>query len=171
MRRRCDGNGLLAISYWRWAIRMTIHGTRFTFPPFPSFSTFPTQGIRGQLRPPLDGSRPAVLRRDERVYPSGCARGALLLLGAGLGGGAAQIAMTRVFSLHRAAPITAHSGLGIVLTHLRGVAPGDRGQPIARDGTRRRPIPSPRGGVTGCIFRHGRARSPDSWTAHGWLGL
>lgn len=49
------------------------------------------------------------------------ARGALLLLGAGLGGGAAQIAMTRAFSLHRAAPITALSGLGIVLTHLLAI--------------------------------------------------
>ena len=54
-------------------------------------------------------------------------RGALLLLGASLGGGAAQIAMTRAFSLHRAAPITALSGLGIVLTHLLAIPVfGDR---------------------------------------------
>jgi drug/metabolite transporter (DMT)-like permease len=55
------------------------------------------------------------------------ARGALLLLGAGLGGGGAQIAMTRAYSLHRAAPITALSGLGIVLTHLLAIPVfGDR---------------------------------------------
>jgi drug/metabolite transporter (DMT)-like permease len=39
------------------------------------------------------------------------------LIGAGLGGGCAQIAMTRAYSLHRAAPVTALSGLGIVLTY------------------------------------------------------
>ena len=50
------------------------------------------------------------------VWPD--ARGALLLLGAGLTGGGAQIAMTRAYSLHRAAPLAALSGLGIVLTHL-----------------------------------------------------
>jgi drug/metabolite transporter (DMT)-like permease len=44
--------------------------------------------------------------------------GALLLLGAGLTGGGAQIAMTRAYSLHRAAPLAALSGVGIVLTHL-----------------------------------------------------
>jgi drug/metabolite transporter (DMT)-like permease len=44
--------------------------------------------------------------------------GGLLLLGAGLTGGGAQIAMTRAYSLHRAAPLAALSGLGIVLTHL-----------------------------------------------------
>jgi drug/metabolite transporter (DMT)-like permease len=44
--------------------------------------------------------------------------GGLFLVGAGITGGAAQIAMTRAYSLHRAAPVTALSGLGIVLTHL-----------------------------------------------------
>ena len=43
------------------------------------------------------------------------------LLGAGLGGGAAQIAMTRAYALHRAAPVTALSGLGIVLTYLLAI--------------------------------------------------
>jgi drug/metabolite transporter (DMT)-like permease len=50
------------------------------------------------------------------VWPD--TRGALLLLGAGLTGGGAQIAMTRAYSLHRAAPLAALSGLGIVLTHI-----------------------------------------------------
>lgn len=48
-------------------------------------------------------------------------RGGLLLLGAGLTGGGAQIAMTRAYSLHRAAPLAALSGLGIVLTHLLAI--------------------------------------------------
>jgi drug/metabolite transporter (DMT)-like permease len=43
------------------------------------------------------------------------------LLGAGLGGGGAQIAMTRAYALHRAAPVTALSGLGIVLTYLLAI--------------------------------------------------
>lgn len=47
--------------------------------------------------------------------------GALLLLGAGLTGGGAQIAMTRAYSLHRAAPLAALSGIGIVLTHLLAI--------------------------------------------------
>jgi len=50
------------------------------------------------------------------VWPDG--RGTLLLLGAGLTGGGAQIAMTRAYSLHRAAPLAALSGVGIVLMHL-----------------------------------------------------
>jgi drug/metabolite transporter (DMT)-like permease len=49
------------------------------------------------------------------------------LLGAGLGGGGAQIAMTRAYTLHRAAPVTALSGLGIVLTYLLAIPVfGDR---------------------------------------------
>jgi drug/metabolite transporter (DMT)-like permease len=49
------------------------------------------------------------------------ARSGLLLLGAGLTGGGAQIAMTRAYSLHRAAPLAALSGLGIVLTHVLAI--------------------------------------------------
>ena len=41
--------------------------------------------------------------------------------GQGLTGGGAQIAMTRAYSLHRAAPLAALSGLGIVLTHLLAI--------------------------------------------------
>jgi drug/metabolite transporter (DMT)-like permease len=43
------------------------------------------------------------------------------LVGAGLGGGLGQIAMTRAYALHRAAPVTALSGLGIVLTHAAAI--------------------------------------------------
>jgi len=49
-------------------------------------------------------------------------RGGLYLLGAGLGGGGAQLAMTRAYSLQRAAPVTALSNLGIVFTYLLALA-------------------------------------------------
>ena len=48
--------------------------------------------------------------------------GGLYLLGAGLGGGGAQLAMTRAYSLQRAAPVTALSNLGIVFTYLLALA-------------------------------------------------
>jgi drug/metabolite transporter (DMT)-like permease len=47
--------------------------------------------------------------------------GAGLLLGTGLTGGGAQIAMTRAYSLDRAAPVTALSGLSIVFTYLLAI--------------------------------------------------
>lgn len=43
--------------------------------------------------------------------------GALALVGAGLGGGGAQLAMTRAYALQRAAPVTAVANLGVVFTH------------------------------------------------------
>jgi drug/metabolite transporter (DMT)-like permease len=52
------------------------------------------------------------------------------LVGAGIGGGGAQIAMTRAYALHRAAPVTALSGLGVVLTYLFAIpALGDQPSP------------------------------------------
>jgi drug/metabolite transporter (DMT)-like permease len=45
----------------------------------------------------------------------------LALLGAGLGGGGAQLAMTRAYSLQRAAPVTAVSNLGVVFTYLLAI--------------------------------------------------
>jgi drug/metabolite transporter (DMT)-like permease len=54
-------------------------------------------------------------------------RSGLFLLGVGLTGGGGQMAMTRAYSLHRAAPVTALSGVGIVLTHLLAIPVfGDR---------------------------------------------
>ena len=46
------------------------------------------------------------------------ARSWFYLVGAGLGGGGAQLAMTRAYSLQRAAPVTALSYLGAVFTYL-----------------------------------------------------
>lgn len=45
----------------------------------------------------------------------------LALLGAGLGGGGAQLAMTRAYSLQQAAPVSAVSTLGVVMTYLLAV--------------------------------------------------
>jgi drug/metabolite transporter (DMT)-like permease len=47
--------------------------------------------------------------------------GAGFLLGTGLAGGGAQLAMTRAYSLARAAPVTALSGLSIVFTYLLAI--------------------------------------------------
>jgi drug/metabolite transporter (DMT)-like permease len=47
--------------------------------------------------------------------------GGLALLGAGLGGGGAQLAMTRAYSLQHAAPVTAISNLGVVFTYLLAI--------------------------------------------------
>src|SRR6476469_4984118 len=49
------------------------------------------------------------------------ATGGLALLGAGLGGGGAQLAMTRAYSLQQAAPVSAVSPLGVVITSLLAV--------------------------------------------------
>ena len=57
-----------------------------------------------------------VLALPRWAWPD--AEGGLYLLGAGLGGGGAQLAMTRAYSLQRAAPVTALSNLGIVFTYL-----------------------------------------------------
>ena len=47
--------------------------------------------------------------------------GGLALLGAGLGGGGAQLAMTRAYALQRAAAVTAVSNLGVVFTYLLAI--------------------------------------------------
>jgi drug/metabolite transporter (DMT)-like permease len=47
--------------------------------------------------------------------------GAAYLLGAGLAGGGGQITMTRAYSLARAAPVTAMSGLSIVFTYVLAI--------------------------------------------------
>jgi len=48
-------------------------------------------------------------------------QGGLALLGAGLGGGGAQLAMTRAYSLQRAAPVTAVANLGVVFTYVLAI--------------------------------------------------
>jgi drug/metabolite transporter (DMT)-like permease len=48
-------------------------------------------------------------------------RSGVALIGAGLGGGGAQLAMTRAYSLQRAAPVTAVSNLGVVFTYLLAI--------------------------------------------------
>jgi drug/metabolite transporter (DMT)-like permease len=48
-------------------------------------------------------------------------RSGLALVGAGLGGGGAQLAMTRAYSLQRAAPVTAVANLGVVFTYLLAI--------------------------------------------------
>ena len=48
-------------------------------------------------------------------------QGGLALLGAGLGGGGAQLAMTRAYALQSAAPVTAVSNLGVVFTYLLAI--------------------------------------------------
>jgi drug/metabolite transporter (DMT)-like permease len=47
--------------------------------------------------------------------------GGMALIGAGLGGGGAQLAMTRAYSLQRAAPVSAVSNLGVVFTYLLAI--------------------------------------------------
>jgi drug/metabolite transporter (DMT)-like permease len=47
--------------------------------------------------------------------------GGLALVGAGLGGGGAQLAMTRAYALQRAAPVTAVANLGVVFTYLLAI--------------------------------------------------
>jgi drug/metabolite transporter (DMT)-like permease len=57
-----------------------------------------------------------LLAIPEWTWPD--ARSGLYLVGAGLGGGGAQLAMTRAYSLQRATPVTALANLGVVFTYL-----------------------------------------------------
>src|ERR671918_426151 len=122
------------------------------YPPAPKSPSSLIHSALSCDRSRLDGNRPALLCRDERLYPARCSRPALvrdggrplwlrkiepgesgeavvlhfslvalavllivslpvwrwpdwwsglLLIGAGIGGGAAQLAMTRAYSIHR----------------------------------------------------------------------
>jgi drug/metabolite transporter (DMT)-like permease len=62
--------------------------------------------------------------------------GALLLVGTGVAGGLAQIAMTRAYALERAARVGPVSYLGVVLSHLGGAALlGEATGPVQLAGT------------------------------------
>lgn len=70
------------------------------------------------------------------VWRAPDARGAALLLGTGLSGGLAQLAMTRAYALDRAARLGTVGYLGVVLSHLFGaIVLGERPGPSQALGT------------------------------------